>query len=524
MTRRASTLNLRTRDFAQTRERAAGFTLMEMLVTVALVMVLMLAVTQIFSIASKTIGGGQALGAAVRDAQAAQTVLNRDFSAAASDGACFIIRSQRIGAFRNHDDLFGDLDQNPLTIDIDGNGTENDPVNDLNIATKYNNLYYNFRNHRVDSLMFFARDRYVRQTGNDGTLVDNMTSGEAAIFIHHLTLPHTNGSFFVKGGTAAPKTTPGAYDAASTTAQAKIDDNPQNLLASQWMLGRVAMLLIAPTAGVINDSAGDSQVYLQRAADLTPLTPGTTASTGGKTLIDGRFDLAGTSITDFHAILTAAIGANPTWYQNLMIDDRFQVNPFVTRPITAAAAANQVPAFVPACTQFIVEFAGDFITQKADGTLDTTGDPTTGGLKPDGVIDFVPGTKQIRWYGLPRDTSADGTIVAGTGDVVPVRDAMKALPVSAPALTPAQITASSYPNFPVMPFEKTMPNGTGGSVTTDYYTAASVSPNPQYTVAWGPDDTNRPKLIRITLTIDRPEAQGRLADGQNFEYVFEVGQ
>jgi hypothetical protein len=30
-------------------------------------------------------------------------------------------------------------------------------------------------------------------------------------------------------------------------------------------------------------------------------------------------------------------------------------------------------------------------------------------------------------------------------------------------------------------------------------------------------------LIRITLGIDRPEAEGKLLDGQSFEYVFNVG-
>jgi hypothetical protein len=38
-----------------------------------------------------------------------------------------------------------------------------------------------------------------------------------------------------------------------------------------------------------------------------------------------------------------------------------------------------------------------------------------------------------------------------------------------------------------------------------------------YTCAWGPSDTNLPKMIRIVVRVD--DAEGRLSDGQTFEYV-----
>ena len=45
----------------------------------------------------------------------------------------------------------------------------------------------------------------------------------------------------------------------------------------------------------------------------------------------------------------------------------------------------------------------------------------------------------------------------------------------------------------------------------------------KYVVAWGPDtvDQPRPKMVRIIVTIDDPD--GRIAEGQTFEYVFRVG-
>ena len=110
------------------RPCAGAFTLVEMLVTVALMLVLMLAVTQIFSIAGRTMSGGQAIGAAVRDAQAAQAVMARDFAAAASDGPCFIIRSSRVAAFRNNNDYLSALAQgNPLQDDLDASNSIDTP-------------------------------------------------------------------------------------------------------------------------------------------------------------------------------------------------------------------------------------------------------------------------------------------------------------------------------------------------------------------------------------------------------------
>ena len=41
-----------------------------------------------------------------------------------------------------------------------------------------------------------------------------------------------------------------------------------------------------------------------------------------------------------------------------------------------------------------------------------------------------------------------------------------------------------------------------------------------YTAAWGPNDTNRPKMIRIIATVDDPN--GRLGVGQTYEYVINL--
>jgi prepilin-type N-terminal cleavage/methylation domain-containing protein len=484
----------------QTSTRRRGFTLLEMLVTIALVVVLMLAVTQIFSIASQTISGGQALGSAVRDAQSAQPVFARDFASVAPDAACVNIYMGRLGAFRNREDMESNRgDPNTMTIDLDGDGT---------LETTISPLAINLRNHRNDAIMFFARDRFPRQTGNNGKLIADMTSNEAAIFYHLLQLPDNNLAF-------SNNTYP---------AQGNPNSNPKNYFSNQWVLGRTAMLLIEPIGGKIYEkplTLTGEQEYIKRtsstANDLTPLSLGSPSNNATATIEQSRFDLAGTSIDGYRQILDAYIGnvanVNKTWWLDIMgLGNRFQASVVAPRPLTAASAAVQVPIFVPSCSQFIVDFAGDFVTQLQDGSVSAA--------VPDGVIDFVAGTHQVRWYGLPRDTNGDGRIRGIDGDVVPVCDVAGG----------------------AMQFEHAWPtSGTTAPTSVpaldkDYLTqVTALKPDPSYIVAWPPkpaesqiNDANqrwkffRPQMIRITLGIDRPE--GHLPDGPSFEYVFKVGQ
>ena len=88
----------------------------------------------------------------------------------------------------------------------------------------------------------------------------------------------------------------------------------------------------------------------------------------------------------------------------------FPVRPQPARPLTADAAAYYAPTFVPGCSQFCVEFAGDFVSQNiTDGSASTSALPG-----PDGTIDFriVNGTRQIMWYGLARSVVGDGQVLA----------------------------------------------------------------------------------------------------------------
>jgi len=217
---------------------------------------------------------------------------------------------------------------------------------------------------------------------------------------------------------------------------------------------------------------------------------------------------------------------------------------------------------VPGCTQFIVEFAGDYVAQ--DGT---TG--ITKGNYPDGNIDYrvddSSGLKSIRWYGLPRDVDGSGQVYFNqtTGrqrGILPVKDFL--LPYQPPSpptapnptVPPDQLTkVFTAGQQPWYFFEKgsslSNPSGncpalagqTPTSATPSNYgvaeTAGGLNEDAHYTCGWSANEvaisyTNPatgktqtvnllPKLIRVTMRID--DLNGR-APGQTMEFIFPVAQ
>src|SRR5262249_41642793 len=154
----------------------------------------------------------------------------------------------------------------------------------------------------------------------------------------HLWLPDNSGNFPIVAG--QPVTNPGAGTPTS---------NPNNFFASQWILGREAILLQLPDSnGAIKDSTGAQQNSLAASTsagatptDLTPLQYNTSSTTvaGGlsATIQSSRYDLAGTSIDDFRSRLIARLSSTPNWYNAsfnpaslaFTVSKRFQASPIV---------------------------------------------------------------------------------------------------------------------------------------------------------------------------------------------------
>jgi len=205
-----------------------------------------------------------------------------------------------------------------------------------------------------------------------------------------------------------------------------------------------------------------------------------------------------------------------------------------------------VPAFVQGCTQFIVEYTGDFLAQDTTPGSPTegfvTGSPVLNGGTGDGVTDFVmaevplrpndknsPTTRvrRTRWYGMPRNVDTWDDLKKGNGrpliqggqgatspndlvDVVPLRDVLATYPpIRGRGVVPA--------------FEQSLNDRQTGLAMRPNY--ADGKPLGRYAAAWGPGELSptsplKPTMIRITIVIDDPT--GRMSEGQTYEYVFKL--
>ncbi len=495
------------------RDAQTGFTLIELMVSIALMLLIMVGVNIVFTTTSTTVGVNNAIGTTNRDARAVHAVLQQDLANLASDSPAMVIRCEQGWVHNNRTEWNADpTNANAATADLTGAGTE----------TTLSAAIYNSRSHRKDRLSFFTRRLQQRQTGNDGTFIADQSAMEQWVWWGHASLPNNDlTAFFGPGlGTA--------------------DTNSNNYFAQSWSLARVGMLLIEPTSGgYIDAPPGTHQEHYSSVSggNTAPLSNDALA-TDSTPFYRSRYDLAGTSISTMGALLSG-LPAGTNWWDEMMggpklvgtvyDDQRFQAVAFPARPLTAAGVAKVSPIVAANCSQFAIEFAGDFVKQNPDGTVaDAYFDPGTLAVKADGsgqdgLIDFAvlgtgANTRQvIRWYGLPRDTTNDGVIKTDDGDVTPLRDTIR------------RATGFGSVNATV---ERASTASDGGGVnllssiaygaSTEYAAAMAGTGTPPknyfYTVAFGPGDSVRPKLIRVVLTLD--DANGRLPAGQTFEYVF----
>jgi prepilin-type N-terminal cleavage/methylation domain-containing protein len=491
-----------------------AFTLVEVLISIALVLIIILGVNQVFALTSRTIGAGNAMSTIVRDARNAQTVFTRDVAGIEIDRApFFILKSEVFVGFRNRADQLsdrdyvitdrnqGNTDRRIATIDRDGNGTEELTPRAL----------LSQRTHRADQVHFFVRSSRTRQTGGPNSFSSNVASSEQYVTYGHVRQPSryvnpsspsftgVDGLGHLPGIVASNATPAGGCETPNT--------NPNNFYATQWVLGRHSLLLREPVANVIKDNVtGDPQFYYAKSTTvpMSPLAGQSPATDGGTTKANhwiehAFYDLAGTSIEKFRSDMPTPLPAN--WWNTFIV--RSNGSPSPNRPLTWDGVARTVPCLVPSCTQFVVEFAGDFISQNAAGG--TTGVASASG-GTDGVVDFilVPGTGErvIRWYGFPRDVTGDGSITRAR-DVVPLRDV-------------AGQQLAFERQVPTQRTEYAAPVG-AAQITTD-----PVAASAQYRCVWGPDTASlpRPKMLRIVMAIDDPAA--RIGGEQYFEFVVEL--
>lgn len=520
--------------------RYRGFTLVEVMISIAIALVLILGISQIFSLAQRTTGAGSQVLSAAETNRGIQAMLQSDVESIddTSDAPGIAIISYPEAVFRNRVDLQQDSDGDPTTV--------NDPTNPGQSISAGAPYEINDRIHRVDVLCFFARGRYARRTGqvssatpssyDPNCLVSPTTTREAFIWLGHLALPDNTALKAWTGAQPGPPAAGGNYWPGP--GQGTVASNPNNFFASDWILGRQVILLTPPPA------SGNWEHHLVGITNgFDPLVLGSTrghpeahSTPDGIQLYASRYDLADATIATYTQFMktnsyyawwesvSGAISSNPAGTMatagSLQQQIRYYGNPFVQKPIPGPLASNPMqtlgagiaqasPIFVRGCTQFIVEFAGDFVTQ--DPTYGTVTAPS-----PDGQIDFTidpaTGAHLIRWYGFPRDTTGTG-VVSVTPKTLGVVPLGTLLDPTSPNPAPVQFERTSPPSTSVTLTQNT--NLTNGLPA--YYATPYVCAWDQFTDAKG---IPRPKMLRITVGVDDPT--GHLNTQQLFEYIINL--
>jgi prepilin-type N-terminal cleavage/methylation domain-containing protein len=563
------------------RHSRIGFTLIEVMISVAIVLVLMLGINYVFSTSAKTISIGMAATGVNREIRGARKVFEKDFANAVSaeEMPALIIHNEIVYAWKDKQDKLTDADNDPTTYDVDGEPGDEIDMSPNTDATgldpskwspttpaPYGNLpgVLNSRRHRVDRISFFVRnsnDPYKRQTGNSATYVSTITSPEAWIQYGLLRLADNNGVTYWKPGARGDQNA-GAYpDEAG---------NQNNFFTTQWTLGRKVMLLVGdpsslppestfiPTTGAaasffgLNFGAPAQRKTTTQTLPYNRETPPYATATPWRPE-ESRIDLV--SVTPLGAATggspmqlmrarVALAGANPFWGDSdpttttpsTNRDKRTYTDPpqagfplslnylswakaFVNKSNFATSPADQTRE-TALTTPIFLRGVQQFIVEFAGDFYDqgTALEP-----EPLGTIDYVPNAvtgDQIRWYGMPRET--DG--VPGIG----VKDTRPLLPAANAPLK--RDNSASTPRF-----------DTGKGLTMEKARLTLTSP---YWWAWGPTDPTpanvptaagpggvpaavagapyniRPSLIRITMEL--MDSNGRLADGQRIELVFRL--
>lgn len=515
-----------------------AFTLTELMISIALALLLIYGINKVFTSTSATLSAGQAVAAANRNEQSLRTILTEDMRALVlpEDAPFLLIRSRREAGFIDREDMENDANYDPSVGDEDtvdarirsfdwnNDGTEDDIP--AAILTK--------RNHRVDTLRFFARGQFARQTGTNA-LIDPLVAQEAMIWYGHLRKPDPGNVYRGLGidyeGNKRGRTFP-ADPAEPLTAET----NPLNFYVNDWTLGRAVVLLAhaedlnsdGDKDTIVNESGPTGQAFITRyepITDFTTLSPlsinslSTESSTSGPRIQFSRYDVAGTTIPEYRWSLAHTIAemdrVNPSnpprWWDQDYFDYRFDLDPRVVRPLQSDSAARKVPALFNGCSQFIVEFAGDFLTQSSTGQVVSA--------EPDGIIDFIvpraaSGERTIRWYGMPRDVDGDNVIVGlpRADRQNNVNDLQDVVPVTV-VLQAAGVTVPSNSDRWFENLDDTTPQAPD--------VATIWGPNVTYIAAWDPSTARwgKPRYIRIIVGTVPATSGGeeRLA-----EFVFSV--
>lgn len=351
--------------YRTSRSRSAGFTLLELTVSLGVAAIMLFLIDRIFFETQRAVTAGIKTGEIMVKAETIGTQIQRDaelmMGPASSGGnrGCLIIAHKIYQNIRVLDPNFVSPDPNnpqPLTENI-----------------------------RSDQLVFFidggATDglkSITPQTAN--TLSSTRAAQYARVWYGHVLLTKPDGTI----------------DAGDTLA----NGNAQNLFGNRWAAGRQA-LLFAPYSGY---TLSGSDVYSSYTVSPGVVKPSTNVSLNGYT---SSFPYQGKTDLCFHDLID--VWTNVTTYPDdalgfSYLDNRLQANQAPSgRTFTAEVMSQLHPLLATNVSDFIVEFAGDYEKNTPPATIE-----------PDGLVDAYTsgGQERIKWYGYYFNNSVDGILNA----------------------------------------------------------------------------------------------------------------
>jgi hypothetical protein len=535
------------------------------MISIALMLVLMIGINQVFKATGQAIGAGNAVASIARDARESSTNIFDDLNHVSPDCPMFFINETAVAQYKNQ-------------ADYASNAYGPQPLNRTDVGKTVSLLMDPDRGHYASTMGFFASGNFTRHTAPDGYVapLSNGAAQDAFVWYGHVAQPLNS---VIASGNPTNDNPPN-YNGPQDFIPGFDPNSAQGYFAADWVLGRQVTLLsggaeasvqakdpglqFQPTAAL----QGTPAPYGGTPPNVTPLgydvqvpvafsSPPTGSQfpnwvseqsrcdMGAATLDQMRNRIRDAYIADSNSagILTApwwtpfVFTVGPTNWQGLMASGgpiawqqvpsrpasylpvfRYEINTLYQPPVDATAMARITPYLMAHASQFIVEYAGDYVQQNPAGGALT-------GAGPDGQLDYfydATGTKRIRWYGLPRYDAAvphTSATIAGGGlglngyfpDVIPLRDFLYMMSPFGNGTSPGYYTLpfspEKYVSFPVAA-------DYAAAFTSPNYVAGTTG-DPMYTCVW---TNNTPWMIRILVKVDDPN--GQLQGGPWFEYIF----
>lgn len=205
---------------ATTRQNRAGFTIIEIMVVIGIIVLISLGVTTIFSSVSQTVNTGQRVAELNRFAAQFERVMREDFESMTREGFMVIVHQRTV-----------DNNGNPLDVQLspaDRSDEDNDGVFG--------------RTRRIDEIMFFTNDQYeTARRAVDASMIAK--SSNAAIYYGHGQKRRfdVNSNIFF-----TPEITDTNIDPGANLGVAPVGSFNPNQYASDWALLRHVTLLVEP--------------------------------------------------------------------------------------------------------------------------------------------------------------------------------------------------------------------------------------------------------------------------------------